>query len=151
MVVYVIPDLRPYATNKLDNRSKPCVFLEYSLTQSAYSCLDPSISKIYVSMHVRFVESVFPFTHISVHSSHPQSNSLTTLNLILVLGTITPSAICSGSSTTILQWSLTHTSPDWHIYSTTTTWICQYQYFLTTIITDRLVCASSITYPLFNY
>jgi hypothetical protein len=78
LVVYAIPDLRPYATNKLDNRSKPCVFLEYSLTQSAYSCLDPSISKIYVSRHVRFVESVFPFTHISAHSSHPQSNSLAT-------------------------------------------------------------------------
>ena len=39
------PWLRPYVTNKLDNRSKPYVFLEYSLTRSAY-CLDLSISKI---------------------------------------------------------------------------------------------------------
>ncbi|KAJ0024842.1 hypothetical protein Pint_07566 [Pistacia integerrima] len=40
------PWCRPYATNKLDNRSKLCIFLGYSLTQSAYYCLDPSISKI---------------------------------------------------------------------------------------------------------
>ena len=42
------------------------MFVGYSLTQSAYLCLDPSTSKIYTSRHVNFVESVFPFKLILV-------------------------------------------------------------------------------------
>ena len=55
------PWLRPYAPNKLENRSLPCVFIGYSLTQSAYQCLDPLTGRIYVSRHVRFNETQFPF------------------------------------------------------------------------------------------
>lgn len=33
------PWLRPYTNHKLDDRSKPCVFLEYSTSQRAYLCL----------------------------------------------------------------------------------------------------------------
>ena len=53
--------LRPYAPNKLENRSLPCVFIGYSLTQSAYQCLDLLTGRIYVSRHVRFNETQFPF------------------------------------------------------------------------------------------
>jgi len=35
------PWLRPYTAHKLDPRSKPCIFLGYSLSQSAYLCLEP--------------------------------------------------------------------------------------------------------------
>lgn len=56
------PWLRPYASNKLDSRSTPCVFLGYSTTQSAYFCLDRSTSRIYTSRHVSFHEYVFPFS-----------------------------------------------------------------------------------------
>lgn len=38
------PWLKPYASHKLDDRSKPCVFLGYSITQSAYFCLDRETS-----------------------------------------------------------------------------------------------------------
>lgn len=55
------PWTRPYNTNKLDDRSVSCVFLGYSLTQSAYLCLDKSSGRIYVSRHVQFVEDCFPF------------------------------------------------------------------------------------------
>lgn len=41
------PWLRLYAPNKLENRSLPCVFIGYSLTQSAYQCLDPLSGRIY--------------------------------------------------------------------------------------------------------
>lgn len=58
--------LRPYTSHKLESRSKPCVFLKYSLTQSAYFCYDPSTSKIYVSRHVWFIESIFPFAYLSI-------------------------------------------------------------------------------------
>ena len=56
------PWLCPYAQHKLDQRYKPCVFLRYSTTQSAYKCLDLSTNKIYLSYHVRFVEDVFLFS-----------------------------------------------------------------------------------------
>jgi len=55
------PWLKPYASHKIDDRSKPCVFLGYSLTQRAYLCLDRVTGRVYTSHHVIFHESVFPF------------------------------------------------------------------------------------------
>lgn len=55
------PWLRPYAKHKLDDRSLPCVFLGYSLTQSTYLCLHQQTGRIYTSRHVQFVETTFPF------------------------------------------------------------------------------------------
>ncbi|KAL9463126.1 hypothetical protein AB3S75_001014 [Citrus x aurantiifolia] len=57
------PWLRPYKVHKLESNSKPCVFLGYSISQSAFLCLDTSSSKVYVSRHVKFLESIFPFVH----------------------------------------------------------------------------------------
>ena len=56
------PWVRPYASHKLDAKSTPCVFLGYSMTQSAYFCLDRQTSRIYTSRHVVFHETVFPFS-----------------------------------------------------------------------------------------
>lgn len=55
------PWLRPYTKNKLDDRSRPCVFVGYSLTQSAYLCLDRAIGTLFTSRHVQFVENSFPY------------------------------------------------------------------------------------------
>lgn len=41
--------LRPNSSHMLDARYVPCVFMGYSLTQSAYFCLDPTTSRVYVS------------------------------------------------------------------------------------------------------
>lgn len=82
------PWLRPYAPNKLQNRSAPCVFLGYSLTQSAYICLESTSSRIYISTHVQFDETQFPFSTLTTTSStinseqqrpHPTSPPLDTL------------------------------------------------------------------------
>ena len=59
------PWLRPYAPNKLENRSLPCVFIGYSLTQSAYLCLEPLSGRIYTSRHVRFNETQFPYLSLT--------------------------------------------------------------------------------------
>ncbi|KAK0591398.1 hypothetical protein LWI29_001105 [Acer saccharum] len=55
------PWLRPYTSHKLEPRSKPCVFVGYSIEHNAYLCLDSLTNRLYVSRHVVFVESVFPF------------------------------------------------------------------------------------------
>ena len=56
------PWLRPYTKHKLESRSLPCIFLGYSLTQSAYLCLHRATGRLYVSGHVQFVETQFPYS-----------------------------------------------------------------------------------------
>lgn len=53
------PWLRPYNRHKLDDRSQRCVFLGYSLTQSAYYCLHKDTGRVYTSRHVQFDESTY--------------------------------------------------------------------------------------------
>lgn len=72
------PWLRPYASYKLDTRSDLCVLIGYSLTQSAYYCLNPVTLKLYISQHVKFIESVFPFNLISNQAIYPQPDTTTT-------------------------------------------------------------------------
>jgi len=55
------PWLVPYRANKFQYKSHPCVFLGYSLTQHAFQCLNLQTCKIYLSRHVTFDESIFPF------------------------------------------------------------------------------------------
>ena len=62
------PWLRPYNTHKLQPRSLPCIFMGYSLTQSAYMCLHLPTGRLYVSRHVQFVENQFPY---AAHKSSP--------------------------------------------------------------------------------
>ena len=44
--------LRPYSSHKLAPKSTLCVFLGYSLSQSAYLYFEPTTSKTYISRHV---------------------------------------------------------------------------------------------------
>ncbi|KAM1608415.1 hypothetical protein EV1_020385 [Malus domestica] len=69
------PWLKPYTTSKLDSKSKYCVFLGYSLQHKGYRCLDPLTQRVYISRHVIFDESTFPF-----HHSHPLSPSASRFN-----------------------------------------------------------------------
>lgn len=105
------PWLRPYTPHKLAPRSIPCIFLGYSLTQSAYLCLDQATNRVYVSRHVKFDETSFPYTppapstspttpenQTSTHSPPTQIPVTTPLNMAHSAplgGTATPD---SGSS-----------------------------------------------------
>lgn len=53
--------LCPYNTNKLENCLTPCIYIGYSPTQNAYFCLQPSLGRIYISRHVKFDETIFPY------------------------------------------------------------------------------------------
>ncbi|KAF2322200.1 hypothetical protein GH714_008569 [Hevea brasiliensis] len=70
----MFPLARPYSKHKLEPRSRPCVFLGYSQNQSAYLCLDPSSSKIFVSRHVDFVEDQFPFAQLTCFQPRVHEN-----------------------------------------------------------------------------
>lgn len=69
------PWLRPYSNNKLELRSRQCAFVGYSLTHKGYKCLDPTSSRIFLSRHITFDESSFPFQSNSTTTS-PSSVSL---------------------------------------------------------------------------
>lgn len=55
------PYLRPYGKNKFDPKSLHCVFIGYSEKHKGYRCLHPPTGRVYVSRHVLFEESVFPY------------------------------------------------------------------------------------------
>ena len=73
------PLLRPYTKHKFSLHSKECIFLGYASNSKGYLCLDPTTSRIYVSHHVTFNKSQFPFFNSS-SSSHQHSNSSSTSN-----------------------------------------------------------------------
>ncbi|KAK0588506.1 hypothetical protein LWI29_001769 [Acer saccharum] len=67
------PWIKPYNNHKLEPRSRACLFIGYSLSQSAYHYLDLERDCVFVSRHVTFVESVFPYAH---HSSRPSRSTV---------------------------------------------------------------------------
>lgn len=66
------PMMRPYTQNKLDPRSLKCVFLGYSKKYKGYRCLLLVTGRVYISRHVIFDESKFPFADMYGHL-HPQA------------------------------------------------------------------------------
>lgn len=68
------PLLRPYNSNKLQHRTKQCVFMGYPLDYKGYCCLDLSTNKFFISRHVVFDEQVFPFAAVP-HTTSPSSIS----------------------------------------------------------------------------
>jgi len=54
------PQLKPYNTHKFDFKTHKCLFLGYSSHHKGYKCLSPS-DKLYISRHVLFDESEFPY------------------------------------------------------------------------------------------
>lgn len=65
----VYPYLRHHALHKLAPRSIPCIFIGYSSTHKGFRCLDPITSRIYVSRHVQFDETLFPFADSMSHNT----------------------------------------------------------------------------------
>ena len=51
------PLTQPYNSNKMQPKSKACLFLGYSPTQNAYKCLEPQTKEILFSRHVLFNET----------------------------------------------------------------------------------------------
>ena len=81
------PYLRPYNRNKLQFRSKQCIFLGYSLNHQGYRCLDLDTGRVYLSRHVVFNEKSFPYQSLTEHASLPSQES----SHVLIPHTMTPS------------------------------------------------------------
>ena len=71
------PWLQPYNKHKLEFRSRPCVFIGYSLNNLGYRCLNIDTGRVFLSWHVVFNENVFPFQNLSSKdNSVPKSSNL---------------------------------------------------------------------------
>jgi hypothetical protein len=80
--------LTPYNSNKLQPKTKPCIFLGYPPLSKGYICLDQSTNQIYTSRHVLFNESHFPklISSITPDILHdPPTNACVSDNCILSL------------------------------------------------------------------
>lgn len=54
--------LRPITSHKFEPMSLQCVFLGYHTQYKGYRCLYPPTGQVYISRHVLFDETCFPFT-----------------------------------------------------------------------------------------
>lgn len=88
------PFLRPYNRHKFDFHSAKYVFLGCSHTQAGYKCLHPS-GRVYVSQHVQFNPSDFPYPSLFPTSSVPKSS------------------VPQGYSTTFLEPIFIHSTSSW--------------------------------------
>ncbi|RVW29921.1 Retrovirus-related Pol polyprotein from transposon RE1 [Vitis vinifera] len=71
------PHLRHLNTNKFHPRFILCIFLGYATSHKGYLCLNPTIGRFYISRHVVFAETTFPFQALS-SISHQSSHFLVT-------------------------------------------------------------------------
>ena len=101
------PWLKPYISSKLDNKSKHCVFLGYNIQHKGYRCLDLLTQHIYISRHVIFHESEFPYHKTTtVMSSSPATSTASHFNLEFTIPHCAPS-INPASSLSPLSPSIT--------------------------------------------
>ena len=95
------PYIRPYNKHKLQYRSTLCIFHDYSNTHKGYLCFDPKTTRLYITRHVVFHESIFPTLSPSTSSNpsffpfpllffFPYTCLLLMLYILLMLNNITP-------------------------------------------------------------
>jgi len=69
------PLLKPYNTHKLQPKTSTCIFLGYAGQYKGYICFSLPTNKCFVTRHVIFDESVFPYTSVSTAFSSPSHSS----------------------------------------------------------------------------
>jgi hypothetical protein len=93
--------IRPYSPHKLSPRSKTCVFLGYSSVYKGYKCLNLSTNRIYISRHVIFYETTFPFKDQQGSSQSSPSSTNTYPLQLLSFNNFSPISSSDDSSTSI--------------------------------------------------
>ena len=76
------PFIRPYNNHKLQYQSVRCIFLGYTLRNKGYLCLDYLTRQVYVTPHVVFNETQFPFNKNPPKSQPDDASSASLLPAI---------------------------------------------------------------------
>lgn len=78
------PYLGPYRKDKLSPKSSKCTFIGYSPMHKGYKCYDNSTKKIFISRHVVFEETTFPFcTCASIYYTPADSTTILPISFSL--------------------------------------------------------------------
>ncbi|CAN0925281.1 Retrovirus-related Pol polyprotein from transposon TNT 1-94 [Linum grandiflorum] len=104
------PYLRPYNATKIDFRTLPCIFLGYSSSHKSYFCYHFPTSRLYISRHVIFDESIFPSVPPSTSIVPPVSSLPTTFSLLQHTAAIPPTQVAPPISNTLSSSSNSSTS-----------------------------------------
>jgi len=96
------PLLRPYNHNKLQSKTSKCVFLGYSNKYKGYLCYHVPTLRLYVSRHVIFDETQFPYpasssSSLTTQSSPSSASSTCPVLLVNTKNTVIPSSLVSPS------------------------------------------------------
>ena len=71
------PYLRDYAPKKLSHKSSSCVFLGYNPLHKGFRCFDHKTQRFYISRHVQFYETIFPYAGDDMQQIHNSTPYLT--------------------------------------------------------------------------
>jgi len=105
---YCYPFLGDYGQDKLTPKTRHCVFIGYSTIHKGYRCLDSSSGRIFISRHVVFYETEFPYRLFSATPT-VVSQSITPTRLPLAVA-FEPALLSHSSSTTNHSDALTTAS-----------------------------------------
>jgi hypothetical protein len=95
------PYLRDYVSHKLAPKTTLCVFIGYSSTHKGFRCLNRTTQRVFISRHVIFDETNFPF------AGNPQPLLLLYLILCLFLNLVLLTRTCLVSGHLLLLQVLT--------------------------------------------
>ena len=71
------PYLRDYAPKKLSLKFSSCIFLGYSPLHKGFRCFDRKTQRFYVSRHVQFYETIFPYAGDDMQQIHNSTPYIT--------------------------------------------------------------------------
>lgn len=91
------PCLRPYQSHKFNFHSTKCVFLGFNNSHKGYKCLSPT-GKIYLSRHVVFNESEFPFYSSFLNKSNNSQKSEIIIQYLPYQTSLNSDQICSNDT-----------------------------------------------------
>lgn len=96
------PYLGPYKKDKLSPKSSRCTFLGYSSLHKGYRCYENSTKKIYISRHVVFDETIFPFCCCTSSTTVGGADTSTTTDTSTTVGGADISTRADTSAATTL-------------------------------------------------
>lgn len=102
------PLLKPYNTSKLQPKTTQCVFLGYASKYKGFICLDVLKCRIYISRHVVFDETRFPYQHLLSMCKHKSTISKSSSQLSFNSNPIISTSLSSPQITPPL---LLHSEP----------------------------------------
>lgn len=79
------PLLRPFNSSKLQIRTTKCVFLSYASKFKGYICYEVLHRRIYISRHVLFDESEFPYSNLILQVSHSNPSTKVSVSSPIVV------------------------------------------------------------------